>query len=82
MEIKNGGDELKRLRQIGKLSQSELCKLSGIARSRISAAECGYTELTDGEAVRAERVIRRAISDVYRGAQSVIECGHMSPSGV
>jgi transcriptional regulator with XRE-family HTH domain len=78
MELSSGGGELKRLRQIGGLSQSELSMLSGIARSRISSVECGYGELNESEVVRAERVIKRAIADKYQMVRSVVE----STSGV
>jgi transcriptional regulator with XRE-family HTH domain len=82
MEITNGGKELKRLRQIAGQSQAELGKLAGIARSRISSAECSYCELTDSETVRAGRVIRSAISENSRVARTVVKDGSPSPSGV
>jgi len=81
MQVKNGGKELKRLRQLAGLSQSELCKLSGIARSRVSSFECGYCELTGGETVRADRVIRGVLADRYRGLRSVVEAGLTVPRG-
>jgi transcriptional regulator with XRE-family HTH domain len=82
METTSGGKELKRLRQVAGLSQSELCKLTGIARSRISSAECGYCELTDGETARADRVIRGTIVERYKGIRSVVEGGSAVPSDV
>jgi transcriptional regulator with XRE-family HTH domain len=65
--------ELKRLREIAGISQTLLAKKSGIERTRLSAAECGYVSLTEGEKATIKRVLMRAVEDQQARLTSVLE---------
>ncbi len=65
--------ELKRLREIAGISQALLAKKSGIERTRLSAAECGYVSLTGGEKATIKRVLMRAVEDQQARLTSVLE---------
>ncbi len=51
---------VKDLRNAARLTQIELAQRSGIERTRLSLAECGYLSLTDEEASSILRAIAEA----------------------
>ena len=51
--------EIKELRKAARVSQVEIAVKAGIHRARLSAAECGYIQLTPSE----EHKIRHAITE-------------------
>lgn len=65
--------ELKRLREIAGISQAYLAKKSGIERTRLSAAECGYVSLTEGEKATIKRELMRAVESQQARLTSAIQ---------
>jgi len=62
--------DIRQLRRTGRLTQFEVSQRTGIDRTRLSFAECGYLQLTGDE----EQAIKRAITDEMRHRASEIEC--------
>jgi transcriptional regulator with XRE-family HTH domain len=51
--------DLRKIRQVARISQVELSMITHISRPRLSAAENGYLELTNDELVAIHEVIAR-----------------------
>ena len=75
MEMDSKSTRLKRLREMAGLSQYELAKLSGIARNRLSLAECGYVELRDEEYGLAEHTLRDALIERQQHLRTALSGG-------
>jgi transcriptional regulator with XRE-family HTH domain len=60
---------IQKMRKAAKLSQYELAQRCGINRTRLSLAECGYTELRPVE----ESAIRAAIADIIKERLADVE---------
>jgi hypothetical protein len=58
---------------VATLRRIVLAKKSGIERTRLSAAECGYVSLTEGEKATIKRVLMRAVENQQARLTSVLE---------
>ena len=63
--------DIRQLRKTGRLTQFEVSQRTGIDRTRLSFAECGYLQLTADE----KQAIKRAITDEMQHRASEIERG-------
>lgn len=78
METNSRQMHLKNLRKAGGISQYRLAALSGIARNRLCAFECGYIELRDEEYGLAERTLRGVLIERQQHLRTALSGGRVA----